>query len=120
MHNLASLKRINSLFTQIPGLILEPIVFTAIFYFLAGLKPTFYAFAMTAAISVIVINISMACGNLGMNWTHFKTNMSFNFQRTISGFFFSIAFKSVSMTIAVLVPFDVAMMVTSGIFMKLR
>lgn len=36
------------------------------------------------------------------------------------GFFFSIAFKSVGMTIAVLVPFDVALMITSGVFMKLR
>lgn len=59
---------------QIPGLIFEPIIFTAIFYFLAGLKPTFYAFAMTASISVIVINISMACGILKFMWNIFWSN----------------------------------------------
>lgn len=47
---------------QIPGLIFEPIIFTAICYFLAGLKPTIYAFGMTSLLSIIIMNISMACG----------------------------------------------------------
>lgn len=39
---------------------------------------------------------------------------------SIAGYFFSIAFKSVDMAIAYLVPFDVSLMITSGVFIKLR
>lgn len=38
---------------------------------------------------------------------------------TFLGCFFSIAFKSVDMAIAYLVPFDVALMITSGVFIRI-
>lgn len=47
---------------QIPGLIVEPLIFTIICYFLAGLRPTAYAFVMTAIITIIVMNVATACG----------------------------------------------------------
>lgn len=47
---------------QIPGLIMEPLIFTMICYWLAGLKTTSYAFFMTALITILVMNIATACG----------------------------------------------------------
>lgn len=47
---------------QIPGLIVEPFIFTIILYFLAELRPTVYAFVMTSIVTIIVMNIATACG----------------------------------------------------------
>lgn len=47
---------------QIPGLIIEPVIFTAICYFLVDLRPTVYAFVLTSVLAVFVMNIATACG----------------------------------------------------------
>jgi hypothetical protein len=47
---------------QLPGLILEPVVFVLIAYWLAGLRSTLYAFLMTAIITTLTMNVSTACG----------------------------------------------------------
>lgn len=47
---------------QIPGLIIEPVIFTAICYFLVELRPTVYAFVLTSVLAVFVMNIATACG----------------------------------------------------------
>lgn len=47
---------------QIPGLIVEPVIFTAICYFLVDLRPTVYAFVLTSVLAVFVMNIATACG----------------------------------------------------------
>ncbi|XP_031636507.1 protein scarlet [Contarinia nasturtii] len=88
---------ITSTVALIPGLIIEPLIFTVIVYIFAQLRPTAYAFLMTTIIIIFVMNIATACGC-----------------------FFSIAFRSVDMAIAFLVPFDVSLMITSGVFIKLN
>ncbi|XP_054287861.1 protein scarlet [Macrosteles quadrilineatus] len=80
----------------IPGLVVEPVVFTGILYWLAGLQNTVYAFIMTSIIVTLCINVSTACGC-----------------------FFSATFESVAMAMTYLVPFDYAIMITSGNFIKL-
>lgn len=65
-------------------------------YWLAGLRPTAYAFGMTTLVSVLVINVAAACGT-----------------------FFSAAFNSVPLAMAYLVPFDYILMITSGVFVRL-
>lgn len=65
-------------------------------YWLAQLRPTFFAYAITAIASTLVMNVSTACGCL-----------------------FSAAFNSVPLAMAYLVPFDYILMITSGVFMKL-
>jgi ATP-binding cassette, subfamily G (WHITE), eye pigment precursor transporter len=75
---------------------MEPLIFVIITYWLAGLRPTLYAFVITALASTLVMNVSTACGC-----------------------FFSAAFNSVPLAMAYLVPFDYILMITSGVFIKL-
>lgn len=82
---------------MLPGLIVEPLLFTMIAYWLAELRPTIFAFAITALASIFVMNVSTACGC-----------------------FFSAAFNSVPVAMAYLVPFDYILMITSGLFMQLN
>lgn len=65
-------------------------------YWLAQLRPTIFAFTITAVASILVMNVSTACGC-----------------------FFSAAFNSVPLAMAYLVPFDYILMITSGVFLKL-
>ncbi|XP_055300850.1 protein scarlet [Sitodiplosis mosellana] len=88
---------ITNVAALIPSLIVEPFIFTIILYFLAELRPTFYAIFITSIVTIIVMNVATACGC-----------------------FFSIAFNSVDMAIGFLVPFDVSLMITSGVFIKLN
>lgn len=72
-------------------------MFVMIAYWLAQLRPTFFAFFITALASTLVMNVSTACGC-----------------------FFSAAFNSVPVAMAYLVPFDYILMITSGVFVKLN
>ncbi|KAK7861728.1 hypothetical protein R5R35_008701 [Gryllus longicercus] len=81
---------------MLPGLVVEPVLFVLIMYWLVGLRPTFYAFAMSLLVVTITMNVATACGS-----------------------FFGNAFESVSVAMAYLVPFDYALMITSGLFIKL-
>lgn len=82
---------------QLPGMILEPFLFVVICYFVAGLRPTFFAFLITAISVILVMNVSTACGC-----------------------FFSTAFNSLPFAMAYLVPIDYIIMITSGIFIQIR
>lgn len=66
-------------------------------YWLAQLRPTFFAFFITSLASILIMNVSTACGC-----------------------FFSAAFSSVPLAMAYLVPFDYILMVTIGNFIKLN
>ncbi|XP_049778131.1 protein scarlet-like isoform X1 [Schistocerca cancellata] len=83
-------------FAELPGQVLEPVLFVVVAYWLVGLRNTVYAFTMTALIAVLTQNVSTACG-----W------------------FFAAAFESVSIAMTYLVPFDYVLMITSGVFIKL-
>lgn len=78
-------------------MILEPLLFVVICYFVAGLRPTLLAFVVTAVSVVLVMNVSTACGC-----------------------FFSTAFNSLPFAMAYLVPVDYIIMITSGIFIQIR
>lgn len=47
---------------QLPGLVFEPLVFAILAYWLAGLRDDTFAFLMTAAIVILTMNVSTACG----------------------------------------------------------
>ncbi|XP_047504405.1 protein scarlet [Pieris napi] len=79
-----------------PGLVIEPSLFTLVVYWIAGLRSTLYAFGFTVFLSILVLNVAIACGS-----------------------FFSCAFGSMPVAIAYLVPFDYSLMMTSGLFIKL-
>ncbi|GAB1859723.1 Protein scarlet isoform X1 [Camponotus japonicus] len=80
----------------IPGLLVEPMLFAAIIYWIAGLRPTMGAFGSTILTVVLTMNVSTACGC-----------------------FFSTVYKSVPLAMAYLVPFDYIFMLTMGPFIKL-
>ena len=81
---------------MLPGLLVEPLIFMFIFYFLVGFKLTVADFLISCLITVMVINVATACG-----------------------YFFSVSFNSVAFGMAYLVPFDYILMITSGVFIKL-
>lgn len=43
-------------------MIIEPLIFVIICYWLTGLRSTFYAFGVTAMCVVLVMNVATACG----------------------------------------------------------
>lgn len=94
---LRSRKTLLNMFFQLPGLILEPMIFIIIAYWLAALRPTLFAFLITVIASTLVMNVSCACGC-----------------------FFSATFNSLPMAMAYLVPFDYILMITSGVFIKIN
>jgi hypothetical protein len=53
---------------QLPGLVVEPVLFVLIAYWLAGLRNTLYAFVMTAMITILTMNVSAACGKGGFRY----------------------------------------------------
>lgn len=87
---------IANILGMLPGLLVEPLAFVCIFYFLVGFQTTIQGFLFTCLITVLVINVATACG-----------------------YFFSVTFNSVAFGMAYLVPFDYTLMVTSGVFIKL-
>ncbi|KAG8229495.1 hypothetical protein J437_LFUL010070, partial [Ladona fulva] len=87
---------ISKMIAMMPGLMIEPFIFVMICYWMVGLRPSVYAFLMTAFISMLTMNVSAACGC-----------------------FFSTAFDSVAMAMTYLVPFDFLLMATAGLFIKL-
>lgn len=88
---------LSNIIALTPGLAFEPILFDVILYWMAGLRASFYAFTMTLLITICVVHVATACGC-----------------------FFSTAFNSVPVSIACLVPFDVSLLITSGVFIQLN
>ncbi|XP_025155342.1 protein scarlet isoform X2 [Harpegnathos saltator] len=80
----------------IPGLLVEPVLFTVIIYWLTGLRPAIDALGFTLLVVVFTMNVSTACGC-----------------------FFSAVYESVPLAMAYLVPFDYILMITMGPFVKL-
>ncbi|XP_044265632.1 protein scarlet isoform X2 [Tribolium madens] len=87
---------LSRILSMLPGLIIEPILFVIIVYWLSGLRASAYAFLMTTLAGILTLNSAAACG-----------------------IFFSNAFDSVPAAMAYLVPFDYVLMLTSGVFVKL-
>lgn len=51
---------------QMPGLLVEPVLFATIIYWLAGLRPTIDAFGSTILVVIFTMNVSIACGKQGV------------------------------------------------------
>ncbi|XP_045474983.1 protein scarlet [Harmonia axyridis] len=87
---------VSKILATVPGLLIEPIIYVLIAYWLAGLQSTLNAFFFTVLAAVLTMNVSCACG-----------------------IFFSSAFDTSAMAMQYLIPFDCIMMVTCGIFINL-
>lgn len=104
---------------QIPCLLIEPMLFTAIMYWLTGLRPTTDALGLTLLVVIFTMNVSTACGEYAanLNWLIIYLFMS---EFCVSGCFFSTVYESVPLAMAYLVPFDYILTITMGPFIKLR
>uniref|UniRef100_A0A182N0T9 ABC transporter domain-containing protein n=1 Tax=Anopheles dirus TaxID=7168 RepID=A0A182N0T9_9DIPT len=87
---------ISRILSMTPFILLETCAFILIVYYLAHLRPTLLGLVVTVAASVLVMNVSIACGC-----------------------FFSTLFPTVASAMSYLVPFDYILMITSGIFIKI-
>ncbi|XP_020285097.1 protein scarlet [Pseudomyrmex gracilis] len=87
---------IARMISLIPGLLVEPLLFTAIMYWVTGLRPAMDALGLTMLVVVMTINVSTACGC-----------------------FFSTVYGNVPLAMAYLVPLDNILMMTMGPFIKL-
>ncbi|XP_055605635.1 LOW QUALITY PROTEIN: protein scarlet-like [Uranotaenia lowii] len=88
---------VSQIVAMLPFVLLESLAFIVIVYYIGHMRPTLLGMLGTAAASILVMNVSMACGC-----------------------FFSTVFPSVPMAMSYLVPFDYILMITSGIFIRIR
>lgn len=86
---------------------------------MVGLKASINTFLLTALIITLTINVATSCGKSKGEQTR-KIKYLINKVRLIAGIFFSNAFESIPNAMTFLVPFDFVLMVTSGLFLKLR
>uniref|UniRef100_A0AAG5CYI9 ABC transporter domain-containing protein n=2 Tax=Anopheles atroparvus TaxID=41427 RepID=A0AAG5CYI9_ANOAO len=87
---------VSHILSMTPFILLETCAFILIVYYVAHLRPTMLGLVVTVGASVLVMNVSIACGC-----------------------FFSTLFPSIATAMAYLVPFDYILMITSGIFIKI-
>ncbi|XP_067141644.1 protein white-like [Centruroides vittatus] len=88
---------LSKIISLIPGFIFEPVLFTVISYWMIGLNSDLDRFFLTMLIIVLTANTASACG-----------------------FFFSAACASPTLAMTILVPIDVVLMITGGIFINLK
>nr|NP_001403484.1 protein scarlet [Nicrophorus vespilloides] len=83
--------------SMLPVLMVEPILFLLILYYLCGLRNTLYSVVICCLTSALIMNTACSCGLL-----------------------FSNAFESVASAMLWLIPFDYILMITSGFYMNLE
>ncbi|KAB7495576.1 ABC transporter G family member 18 [Armadillidium nasatum] len=91
MHSVRILQKI------IPGFIVDPIAFCLICYWMVGLQQYAYQFFMTILIVIFTANVSSACGAM-----------------------FSAIFESIPYIMLFLIPFDVVLLISGGLFINLQ
>ncbi|ROT82616.1 ABC protein, subfamily ABCG [Penaeus vannamei] len=84
------------MFSMLPGFILDPIIFTTICYWMVGLQHHSYQFFMTVLIIIFTTSVASACGAM-----------------------FSAMFENIEYSQVILVPFDILMLITGGLFVNL-
>ncbi|XP_050697994.1 protein scarlet-like isoform X1 [Eriocheir sinensis] len=87
---------LSKMISLIPGFIVDPVVFCVICYWMVGLQRHFYHFAMTVLITIFTANTASACGSM-----------------------FSAMFESIPYIMLFLIPFDVVLLISGGLFINL-
>ncbi|KAL7640652.1 UNVERIFIED_CONTAM: hypothetical protein RMT77_008927 [Armadillidium vulgare] len=88
---------ISKMVSLIPGFIVDPIAFCLICYWMVGLQQYAYQFFMTILIVIFTANVSSACGAM-----------------------FSAIFESIPYIMLFLIPFDVVLLISGGLFINLQ
>ncbi|XP_071536111.1 protein scarlet-like isoform X2 [Panulirus ornatus] len=88
---------ISKMLSLIPGFILDPIIFVTICYWIVGLQRHAYHFFMTVLVIIFTANTSSACGAM-----------------------FSAMFDSIPFIMVFLIPFDMMLLISGGLFINLQ
>ncbi|XP_042230092.1 protein scarlet-like isoform X2 [Homarus americanus] len=80
----------------IPGFVVDPVVFCLICYWMVGLQRHAYHFFMTVLVTIFTANTASACGSM-----------------------FSAMFESIPYIMLFLIPFDVVLLISGGLFINL-
>ncbi|KAK4290872.1 hypothetical protein Pmani_036256 [Petrolisthes manimaculis] len=80
----------------IPGFVCDPVIFITICYWIVGLQHHAYHFFMTVLVLIFTANTASACGAM-----------------------FSAMFESVPYIMAFLIPFDMMLLISGGLFINL-
>ncbi|XP_069948653.1 protein scarlet-like isoform X3 [Cherax quadricarinatus] len=80
----------------IPGFVVDPVVFCLICYWMVGLQRHAYHFFMTILVTIFTANTASACGSM-----------------------FSAMFESIPYIMLFLIPFDVVLLISGGLFINL-
>ncbi|KAK3857777.1 hypothetical protein Pcinc_035994 [Petrolisthes cinctipes] len=87
---------IAKMLSLIPGFVCDPVIFTTICYWIVGLQHHAYHFFMTVLVLIFTANTASACGAM-----------------------FSAMFESVPYIMAFLIPFDMMLLISGGLFINL-
>ncbi|XP_018016615.2 protein scarlet isoform X1 [Hyalella azteca] len=88
---------VAKMISLIPGFIVDPVVFCSVCYWMVGLRRPAYSFLMTVLTIIFTANVASACGAM-----------------------FSAMFESIPCIMLVLIPFDVVLLISGGLFINLR
>ncbi|XP_076032222.1 protein scarlet-like isoform X2 [Oratosquilla oratoria] len=87
---------LSKMISLIPGFIVDPLVFCVICYWMVGLQRHVYHFFMTVLIVIFTANTASACGSM-----------------------FSAMFESIPYIMLFLIPFDVVLLISGGLFINI-
>ncbi|XP_064110769.1 protein scarlet-like isoform X3 [Macrobrachium nipponense] len=87
---------LSKMVALVPGFIVDPVVFCLICYWMVGLQRHAYHFFMTVLITIFTANTASACGSM-----------------------FSAMFESIPYIMLFLIPFDVVLLISGGLFINL-
>ncbi|XP_064099216.1 protein scarlet-like isoform X1 [Macrobrachium nipponense] len=87
---------IAKVLSLIPGFVVDPVIFVTLCYWIVGLQQHVYQFFMTVLIIIFTANTASACGAM-----------------------FSAMFESIPYIMVLLIPFDVVLLISGGLFINL-
>ncbi|XP_069956323.1 protein scarlet-like [Cherax quadricarinatus] len=87
---------ISKMLAMIPGFVIDPVIFVTVCYWLVGLQHCVYQFFMTVLIVIFTANTASACGVM-----------------------FSAMFDSIPYIMVILIPFDMMLLISGGLFIDL-
>ncbi|XP_042225060.1 protein scarlet-like [Homarus americanus] len=87
---------ISKMLSMAPGFIMDPVIFVTICYWIVGLQHQAYQFFMTVLILIFTTNTASACGAM-----------------------FSALFDSLPYSMVILIPFDMMLLISGGLFINL-
>nr|XP_045624412.1 protein scarlet-like [Procambarus clarkii] len=87
---------VSKMLAMVPGFVVDPVIFVTVCYWIVGLQHHAYQFFMTVLIVIFTANTASACGAM-----------------------FSAMFDSIPYIMVLLIPFDMMLLISGGLFINL-